>query len=130
MRTAHFNVFQNWSRFPFGRTQSRHRDGGFDMKSFPRLISLLPAFGLLLVALNAEAQSFRVQCPSFTTQHDGVSNDTPLGHDRLCSLQQVPTPKLSRTPRLLQPDAVEDWVVRESRPALVCFQAPVVQPPM
>ncbi len=74
MRTAHFNVFQNWSRFPFGRTQSRHRDGGFDMKSFPRLISLLPAFGLLLVALNAEAQSFRVQCPSFTTQHDGVSN--------------------------------------------------------
>ena len=44
------------------------------MKSIPRLLRLLPAFGLLLGAFNAEAQSFRVQCPTTTTQHDGVSN--------------------------------------------------------
>ncbi len=44
-------------------------DGGSDMKSIPRLLSLLPVFGLLFVAVDAQAQSFRVQCPTSTPFH-------------------------------------------------------------
>ena len=43
------------------------------MKSISRLLRLLPALGLLSVAFNAEAQSFRVQCPTSTTFHDGTN---------------------------------------------------------
>jgi FtsP/CotA-like multicopper oxidase with cupredoxin domain len=44
------------------------------MKSIPRLLSLLPVFGLLLVAVDAQAQSFRVQCPTSTPFHPDGSN--------------------------------------------------------
>ncbi|HEV7611737.1 MAG TPA: multicopper oxidase domain-containing protein [Steroidobacteraceae bacterium] len=48
------------------------------MKSIPRLLCLLPVFGLMFVALDAQAQSFRVQCPMSTTFHpanpDGSAN--------------------------------------------------------
>jgi hypothetical protein len=43
------------------------------MKSIPRLLSLLPVFGLLL-AVDAQAQSFRVQCPTGTPFHPDGSN--------------------------------------------------------
>ena len=39
------------------------------MKSVPTLMRLMPAFALLLLASQAEAQSFRVQCPNTTTLH-------------------------------------------------------------
>jgi FtsP/CotA-like multicopper oxidase with cupredoxin domain len=44
------------------------------MKSIPRLLSLLPVFGLLFVAVDAQAQSFRVQCPTSTPFHPDGSN--------------------------------------------------------
>jgi hypothetical protein len=40
--------------------------GGPNMKSIPRLLSLLPVFGLFFLAANSQAQSFRVQCPAST----------------------------------------------------------------
>jgi len=39
------------------------------MMSVPYLVRLLPALALGLFALDAQAQSFRVQCPSSTTMH-------------------------------------------------------------
>jgi FtsP/CotA-like multicopper oxidase with cupredoxin domain len=39
------------------------------MKNIPRLLSLLPVFGLVLFAASAHAQSFRVQCPVGTQLH-------------------------------------------------------------
>src|ERR1700688_4199740 len=39
------------------------------MKSIPRLLSLLPVLGLMFVAVDAQAQKFRVQCPTNTTFH-------------------------------------------------------------
>jgi hypothetical protein len=47
------------------------------MKSIPRLLSLLPVFGLLFVAMDAQAQSFRVQCPSSTPFHPLNTNGAP-----------------------------------------------------
>jgi FtsP/CotA-like multicopper oxidase with cupredoxin domain len=44
------------------------------MKSIPRLLSLLPVFGLLFVAVDAQAQNFRVQCPMSTPFHPDGSN--------------------------------------------------------
>jgi FtsP/CotA-like multicopper oxidase with cupredoxin domain len=44
------------------------------MKSIPRLLSLLPVFGLLFVVVDAQAQSFRVQCPTSTPFHPDGSN--------------------------------------------------------
>jgi hypothetical protein len=44
------------------------------MKSIPRLLSLLPVIGLLFVAVDANAQSFRVQCPTTTPFHPDGSN--------------------------------------------------------
>jgi FtsP/CotA-like multicopper oxidase with cupredoxin domain len=44
------------------------------MKSIPRLLYVLPVFGLLLGALDAQAQSFRVQCPTSTPFHPDGSN--------------------------------------------------------
>jgi FtsP/CotA-like multicopper oxidase with cupredoxin domain len=44
------------------------------MKSIPRLLSLLPVFGLLFVAVDAQAQNFRVQCPTSTPFHPDGSN--------------------------------------------------------
>jgi FtsP/CotA-like multicopper oxidase with cupredoxin domain len=44
------------------------------MKSIPRLLSLLPVFGLLFVAMDAQAQNFRVQCPTSTPFHPDGSN--------------------------------------------------------
>jgi FtsP/CotA-like multicopper oxidase with cupredoxin domain len=44
------------------------------MKNIPRLLYVLPVFGLLLGALDAEAQSFRVQCPTSTPFHPDGSN--------------------------------------------------------
>src|ERR1700732_4546228 len=44
------------------------------MKSIPRLLSLLPVLGLLFVAVDAQAQSFRVQCPTNTPFHPDGSN--------------------------------------------------------
>jgi hypothetical protein len=46
------------------------------MKSIPRLLSLLPVIGLMFVAVNAQAQSFRVQCPTSTLTHpDATKNN-------------------------------------------------------
>jgi len=45
------------------------------MLSVSRLVRLLPALGLLFAACGAEAQNFRVQCPTSTTFHtsgDGI----------------------------------------------------------
>jgi hypothetical protein len=39
------------------------------MKSIPRILSLLPVIGLLLVSMDAQAQKFRVQCPTSTPFH-------------------------------------------------------------
>src|SRR5260221_1404576 len=44
------------------------------MKSIPRLLYVLPVFGLLFGALDAEAQVFRVQCPTSTPFHPDGSN--------------------------------------------------------
>jgi FtsP/CotA-like multicopper oxidase with cupredoxin domain len=44
------------------------------MKSIPRLLYVLPVFGLLLGALDAEAQNFHVQCPTNTPFHPDGSN--------------------------------------------------------
>jgi FtsP/CotA-like multicopper oxidase with cupredoxin domain len=44
------------------------------MKSIPRLLSLLPVLGLLFVAVDAQAQNFRVQCPMSTPFHPDGSN--------------------------------------------------------
>ena len=44
-------------------------DGGFDMNNARHLVRLLSVLGLLLGALDAEAQSFRVQCPTSTPFH-------------------------------------------------------------
>jgi FtsP/CotA-like multicopper oxidase with cupredoxin domain len=44
------------------------------MKSIPRLLYVLPVIGLLFGALNAEAQSFRVQCPTSTPFHPDGGN--------------------------------------------------------
>jgi FtsP/CotA-like multicopper oxidase with cupredoxin domain len=44
------------------------------MKSIPRLLGLLPVLGLLFVAADAQAQSFRVQCPTSTPFHPDGSN--------------------------------------------------------
>jgi hypothetical protein len=41
------------------------------------LVPLLPVLGLLLGALDAEAQSFRVQCPTNTPSHPLNANGTP-----------------------------------------------------
>jgi FtsP/CotA-like multicopper oxidase with cupredoxin domain len=48
--------------------------GGSNMKSIPRLLSLLPVLGLFFVAMDAQAQSFRVQCPTATPFHPDGSN--------------------------------------------------------
>jgi FtsP/CotA-like multicopper oxidase with cupredoxin domain len=57
-----------------GRLFSRSRfdrawDGGLDMLNISRFIRLLPVAALMLIALGAQAQSFRVQCPTNTTLH-------------------------------------------------------------
>jgi FtsP/CotA-like multicopper oxidase with cupredoxin domain len=57
------------------------------MKSIPRLLSLLPVLGLLLVAVDAQAQSFRVQCPTSTTQHPNPDGSAADGSRIKC--QQV-----------------------------------------
>ena len=44
------------------------------MKYFPRLLCLLPVFGLMFVAVDAQAQSFRVQCPTGTPFHPDGKN--------------------------------------------------------
>jgi FtsP/CotA-like multicopper oxidase with cupredoxin domain len=44
------------------------------MKSIPRLLYVLPVLGLLLGALDAQAQNFRVQCPTNTPFHPDGSN--------------------------------------------------------
>ncbi|MEA3151815.1 MAG: hypothetical protein QOD56_2754 [Gammaproteobacteria bacterium] len=44
------------------------------MKSIPRLLYVLPVLGLLLGALDAQAQNFRVQCPTSTPFHPDGSN--------------------------------------------------------
>jgi FtsP/CotA-like multicopper oxidase with cupredoxin domain len=44
------------------------------MKNIPRLLYVLPVFGLLLGALDAQAQNFRVQCPTSTPFHPDGSN--------------------------------------------------------
>jgi FtsP/CotA-like multicopper oxidase with cupredoxin domain len=56
------------------------------MKSIPRLLCILPAFGLLFVALDAQAQSFRVQCPTSTAFHP-LNPDGTANHDIKC--QQI-----------------------------------------
>jgi FtsP/CotA-like multicopper oxidase with cupredoxin domain len=44
------------------------------MKKIPQLLYVLPVFALLLPAMNAQAQSYRVQCPNSTLTHpDGAS---------------------------------------------------------
>jgi FtsP/CotA-like multicopper oxidase with cupredoxin domain len=49
------------------------------MKSIPRVLSLLPVFGLMLVALPAGAQSFKVQCPTQTSLHPLVNAQGQTG---------------------------------------------------
>jgi FtsP/CotA-like multicopper oxidase with cupredoxin domain len=44
------------------------------MKKIPHLLYALPALGLLFTAMNAQAQSFRVQCPTSTLTHPDGSN--------------------------------------------------------
>jgi FtsP/CotA-like multicopper oxidase with cupredoxin domain len=44
------------------------------MKSIVRLITMLPAVGLLFAAVDSQAQSFRVQCPTSTPFHPDGSN--------------------------------------------------------
>ena len=43
------------------------------MKSFPRFVRLLPMLALVLLAWDAHAQSFRVQCPTKTALHPDAS---------------------------------------------------------
>jgi FtsP/CotA-like multicopper oxidase with cupredoxin domain len=57
------------------------------MKSIPRLLSLLPVFGLLFVAMDAQAQSFRVQCPTSTSQHPALDGKNVDGSKIKC--QQI-----------------------------------------
>src|SRR5258706_4887705 len=53
------------------------------MKSIPRLLSLLPVFGLLFIAVDAQAQSFRVQCPTSTTQHPNADGSSPTDGSKI-----------------------------------------------
>ncbi len=61
------------------------------MKSIPRLLSLLPAFGLMLVSVDAHAQNFRVQCPTSTPFHDpnNVDPTTNLPNPGSIKCQQI-----------------------------------------
>jgi Multicopper oxidase len=52
-------------------------DGEFDMNNARHLVRLLSVLGLLLGALDAEAQSFRVQCPTSTPFHPLNTDGTP-----------------------------------------------------
>src|SRR5512143_2421686 len=45
------------------------------MNNFPHCWRLLPALLLSVLAVGAEASSFRVQCPTTTTLHPGKSTD-------------------------------------------------------
>ncbi len=63
---------------PFGSTW----DGGLDMLRISRLMQLLPLLALTLMAWDAHAQSFRVQCPTHTALHpfvDANGNPNPAG---------------------------------------------------
>jgi FtsP/CotA-like multicopper oxidase with cupredoxin domain len=72
------------------------------MKSFPRLLGLLPAFGLMLVALPAGAQSFKVQCPAGTALHPAIiANDPAVSNPSSYST----ITQLGRTDGLLNPTA-------------------------
>jgi FtsP/CotA-like multicopper oxidase with cupredoxin domain len=44
------------------------------MKRIPQLRYVLPVFGLLLAAMNAHSQSYRVQCPTSTPTHPDGAN--------------------------------------------------------
>src|SRR5258706_12382928 len=44
------------------------------MKCIPRLLCSLPVLGLLLLAVDAQAQNFHVQCPTSTPFHPDGSN--------------------------------------------------------
>src|SRR5258705_3325025 len=49
--------------------------GGLDMLNVSHLVRLLPALALLLFAWEAQAQSFRVQCPTSTITHPAAANN-------------------------------------------------------
>src|SRR5207248_7780561 len=56
--------------------RARGWDGGIDMLIIYRLVRRLPASAILLFAWGAQAQSFRVQCPTSTTAHPtGAATD-------------------------------------------------------
>ncbi|MEA3138986.1 MAG: hypothetical protein QOK23_1155 [Gammaproteobacteria bacterium] len=44
------------------------------MKKIPQLLYVLPVFALMLPAMNAQAQSYRVQCPTTTLTHPDGAN--------------------------------------------------------
>jgi FtsP/CotA-like multicopper oxidase with cupredoxin domain len=62
-----------------GRRVARQSDGGLDMLRVSKLVRLLPALALSLLALEAQAQSFRVQCPSSTGLHASDSSGPYAG---------------------------------------------------
>src|SRR5882672_6194865 len=75
MPNFRFNPPKHSDKQPDGRSDACPRaDGGFDMNNARYLVPLLPVLGLLLGALDAEAQSFRVQCPTSTPFHPDGSN--------------------------------------------------------
>src|SRR5467141_2279606 len=87
--------------------RSRRYDGGPDMLKIHRLVRLLPAMAVLLFAWDAQAQSFRVQCPAGTDAHpatvpdatystktiwgrtDGLMNPTPAMANSGIKCQQI-----------------------------------------
>src|SRR6266849_10628871 len=78
LRNFRFNPPKHSDKQPDGRSDACPRaDGGFDMNNARYLVPLLPVLGLLLGALDAEAQSFRVQCPMSTPSHPLNANGTP-----------------------------------------------------
>jgi FtsP/CotA-like multicopper oxidase with cupredoxin domain len=78
MRNFRFNPPKHSDKQQHGRSDACSRaDGGFDMNNVRYLVRLLPVLGLLLGALDAEAQSFRVQCPTSTPSHPLNANGTP-----------------------------------------------------
>jgi FtsP/CotA-like multicopper oxidase with cupredoxin domain len=61
-------------KFYGGSDDCQRDDGGFHMKNSRHLVRLLSVLGLTLIAFGAHAQSFRVQCPTSTSQHPGGLN--------------------------------------------------------
>jgi FtsP/CotA-like multicopper oxidase with cupredoxin domain len=59
------------------RARTHDEEGAFMFRVQPRLLRLLPVVALAILALNVQAQSFRVQCPAGTQLHPANTGGDP-----------------------------------------------------